>query len=161
MAKAPPDRTSQASNTFFITTSTDGGRFLLQSERLVNLFLATLFSYCEAKKFQVHEFVLMPNHVHLLTTPCEGISIERALQFIKGGFSHRARKEFGTTSEIWQRGYVDHRVRDAGDYAQHREYIRANPVRAHLANSPEEYRYCSAYPGFVVDAIPQGLKPGK
>lgn len=103
----------------------------------------------------------MPNHVHLLITPGEGIGIEKALQFIKGGFSYRARKEFGMASEIWQRGYVDHCVRDASDYAQHREYIRANPVRAHLANSPEEYRYCSAYPGFCVDPVPHGLKPGE
>jgi putative transposase len=159
VAKPPQDRTAGASNTYFITTSTDGGRALLQSERVANLFLTTLFAYRDDKKFQVHEFVVMPNHIHVLITPGEGITIERAMQFIKGGFSHKVKKELGIASEIWQRGYVDHRVRDASDYAQHKEYIRANPVRAHLANTPEEYRYCSAFPGFTLDAVPQRLKP--
>jgi REP-associated tyrosine transposase len=87
------------------------------------------------------------------------MSAERAMQLIKGGFSFRARREFGFVSEVWQRGYVDHRVRNADDYVQHRAYIHANPVRAHLANVPEEYRYSSAFPGFELDPVPQGLKP--
>jgi putative transposase len=46
----------------------------------------------------------MPNHVHLLVSLDEGISLERVVQFIKGGFSYRAGKEPGFTGEIWQRG---------------------------------------------------------
>ena len=101
----------------------------------------------------------MPNHVHLLLTLGDGTTLERAMQLIKGGFSYRARKELGIASEIWQRGYVDHRVRDSNDYAQHRNYIRANPVRAHLANAAEEFRYGSAFAGYELDAVPRGLKP--
>ncbi len=159
MAKPPHDRIVMASNTYFITTNTDGGRPLLQSDRSATLFLNTLFSYREQKKYQLHEFVVMPNHVHVLITPGEGTTIERAMQFIKGGFSFRARKELGNATEIWQRGYVDHRVRDSGDFAQHREYIRANPVRGNLVNSPEKFRYSSAFPGCELDEAPQGLKP--
>ncbi len=81
------------------------------------------------------------------------------MQFIKGGFSHRAGKELGITREIWQRGYVDHRVRDAQDYVGHREYIRFNPVKAHLTDTPEAYPYSSASLGFQLDPMPQGLKP--
>ena len=159
MAKPPRDRTSGTSSTYFITTKTDGGRGLLQSERAANLFLNTILSYRDAGKFQVHEFVIMPNHVHLLITPGENVTIERAIQFIKGGFSFRARKELGIVTEIWQRGYIDHRVRDPADYAQHREYIRANPIRARLAAKPEEFRYGSAFPLYQLDPAPQGLKP--
>jgi putative transposase len=101
----------------------------------------------------------MTNHVHFLITPAENVTIEKAMQFIKGGFSYRAKKELGVNSEIWQRGYVDHRIRDANDYAQHREYIRANPVRGHLAETPEGFRYSSAYPEYTLDVAPQGLKP--
>ena len=159
MAKPPHDRSSAGSNTYFLTTRADGGRALFRSERIAGLFLDTLFSYRDQQKFQLHEFVIMPNHVHLLITPNETITIERATQFIKGGFSHRVKKELGISSEIWQRGYVDHRVRDASDYRQHREYIRANPVRARLVETPEEYRYSSAYAGYMLDDVPQGLKP--
>jgi hypothetical protein len=74
-------------------------------------------------------------------------------------FSHRAGQEAGRNKEIWQRGYVDHRIRDSVDFAHHAEYIRQNPVPAGLAPAPELFPYCSACPGFALDPPPQGLKP--
>lgn len=143
-----------------MTASTDGGRALLQSDRVARLFIGTIFSYRDQRKVLVHEFVVMPNHVHLLISPAPNVTIERVLQFIKGGFSYRAKKELAILTDIWQRGYVDHRVRDRDDYAQHRAYIHANPVRARLATKAAEFPYSSAFPGFMLDDAPQGLKPG-
>jgi putative transposase len=79
----------------------------------------------------------MPNHIHLLLTPGPGLTLERVIQFIKGGFSYRVKKDIGVNSELWERGYVDHRIRDGSDYERHREYIRQNPIKAGLAVSPE------------------------
>ncbi len=127
MAKPPADRSAGDSITYFITTTADGGRALFQSERVATLFLRTLFSYRDQRKFLIHEFVVMPNHVHLLISPVDGITLERAVQFMKGRFSYRIKEELGIASEIWQRGYVDHRIRDVSDYRQHREYIGLIP----------------------------------
>ena len=44
-------------------------------------------------RFLLHDFVIMPNHFHLLLTPAADISLEKALQLIKGGFSYRAKRE--------------------------------------------------------------------
>jgi putative transposase len=81
------------------------------------------------------------------------------VQFIKGGFSYRVKKELGLDIEVWERGYVDHRIRDAGDYERHVRYIRQNPVEAHMVELAEHYVYSSARAEFEVDACPQGLKP--
>ncbi len=159
MAKPPRDLSATTSRTYFITAGTWQGRSLFQSERLARLFLDTLFHYRDQGKFGLHEFALMTTHVHLLFTVAMDMTLERTMQLIKGGFSHRAGQEVGRNKEIWQRGYVDHRVRDVSDYARCVEYIRQNPVRAGLARSPELYPYCSAYPGFTLDPRPQGLKP--
>jgi putative transposase len=70
----------------------------------------------------------MPDHVHLLLTPAENVTLERSMQFIKGGYSYRVRKELGRTSEIWQRGFADHRIRSEEDFQFHLEYIHKNPV---------------------------------
>jgi hypothetical protein len=99
----------------------------------------------------------MPDHFHLLLTP--SIPLERAMQLIKGGFSFRAKREFASNAEIWQRGFSDHRIRDAEDYETHVHYIHLNPVKKHLCQKPGEYKYSSAYPGWRLDPIPQGLKP--
>ena len=159
MAKPPRDSSSVATNTYFITSRAFNGHALFQSERVATLLVDTLCDYRRQRKLLLHEFVVMPNHVHVLLTTVEGITLERSVQFIKGGFSHRAGKQLEMRGEIWQRGYVDHRIRDARDYGSHREYIWQNPVKRHLVESPAHYAYSSAFPGFEMDDVPQGLKP--
>ena len=131
--------------TFFVTTKTSMGRRLLQSERNAMLFIDVLRSYVAAGKFKVHDFVVMPDHVHLLLTVGKDMTVERAMQFIKGGFSYRLKKELGYLGEVWQRGYSELRVEDERTFSQHRGYIADNPVKAGLVDSPEEFPYCFAY----------------
>jgi len=102
--------------------------------------------------------VVMPEHFHLLFTPMPEVSLEKAVQFIKGGFSFRVKRQMGLSLEIWQPGFTDHRIRDAADYAKHVEYIRENPVKRHLAARAEEYPYGSASGVLEVDPAPPGLK---
>jgi putative transposase len=97
------------------------------------------------KRIVVHDFVVMPDHVHILMTVPGEMSLEKAMQLIKGGFSFRTSKELGFRGEIWQRGFSDVRVVDERSFQQHREYIESNPVRAGLANSVDEYPYGSVY----------------
>lgn len=69
------------------------------------------------KAYLLHEFVVVRDHFHLLITPLT--SLEKAVQYIKGGFSHRAKVGLGSNMEIWQRGFSDHRIRDWEDYRLH------------------------------------------
>jgi REP element-mobilizing transposase RayT len=64
--------------TYFVTTKTSMGRALLQSERNATLFIDVVRCYVAAGKFKAHDFVVMPDHVHLLITVDEHMSIERA-----------------------------------------------------------------------------------
>jgi putative transposase len=138
-------RILSSSRTFFVTTKTSMGRALLQSEGNANLLIDVLRTHVAAKRFIVHDFVVMPNHVHALITVDADLSIERAMQLIKGGFSYRLRKEFGYPGEVWQRGFSEVRVEDKESFLKHREYIAQNPVRAGLAQSADLYPYCYAY----------------
>jgi putative transposase len=131
--------------TFFVTTKTSMGRRLLQSERNATLFIDVLRLYVASRKFQIHDFVVMPDHVHLLLTVGIDTTIERAMQLIKGGFSYRLKKECGYSGEVWQRGFSEVRVEDAQSFLQHREYIAWNPVKAGLVDSPEKFPYCFTY----------------
>jgi putative transposase len=109
------------------------------------LFIEVLRSYMRAGKMTVHDFVIMPNHVHVLMTVSGEMSLEKAMQLIKGSFSFRANKELGFHGEIWQRGYSDVQILDDQSFQQHREYIENNPVKAGLANRRDEYPFGSAY----------------
>jgi putative transposase len=142
--------------TFFVTTKCSMGRHLLQSGRNAMLFIEVLRSYVAAKKFKVHDFVVMPDHVHLLLTVGPGMTIERAMQYVKGGFSYRLKKETGYAGEVWQRGYSELRVEDDRSFEEHRRYIAENPVKAGLVDSAEEFPFCFTY---LAKQKQQGLKP--
>jgi putative transposase len=124
---------------------------------MAGLFVDVLLHYRKQGRYLLHEFVVMPDHFHLLVTPLE--SLERAMQLVKGGFSFRAKKELGFTHDIWQPSYYDHRVRDAEEFFAFREYIRQNAVKRGLAANAEDYRFSSAWPGLALDETPQRLKP--
>ncbi len=109
------------------------------------LLIDVLRSYVAARKFRLHDFVIMPDHAHLLITVQADTTIERAMQFIKGGFSYRLKKEFGYSGEVWQRGFSEVRVDNRESFLQHREYIAQNPVKAGLVDSPEKFPYCFTY----------------
>ncbi len=87
----------------------------------------------------------MPDHVHLLMTLDGTMSIEKAVQLIKGGFSYRVKKELEYQGEIWQHGFSEVRVDDRASFLAHREYIDQNPVKAGLVRAPDEFPYGSAY----------------
>jgi len=71
---------------------------IFQTDRVAALFLLFLKNYRAQNKYHLHEFVLMPDHFHLLLTPT--MTLEKAVQFIKGGFSYRVKKELGYGGEM-------------------------------------------------------------
>src|ERR1017187_8778666 len=102
-----PNSATGRPRTFFVSSGTAGRRSLFQTDRMANLFIEVLRSYMRSGKIVVHDFVVMPNHVHILMTLPGEVSLEKAMQLIKGSFSFRANKELGFRGEIWQRGFSD------------------------------------------------------
>jgi putative transposase len=82
----------------------------------------------------------MPDHVHVLITPAE--STGKAIQLIKGGYSHAARQQ--SPGEIWHTGYHEHRIRDFGDFQAQKQYIANNPIRKGYSNYPHVHTTHSA-----------------
>ena len=145
-----PTRSMSPPGTYFVTFSTWQRRRLFVVDSYARLFLKILYGYRRQGRFQLHAFVLMPEHVHMLLTPADNETLERAMQLIKGGYSHAFGLEFGR-KEIWQRGFTDHRIRNAEDFARHRDYIHKNPVERGLVERAVEYRCSSAFPGYKLD----------
>ncbi|HKO10455.1 MAG TPA: transposase [Acidobacteriaceae bacterium] len=136
-----PDHIRNASRTFFVTTKTTMGKAVLQTDRNAALLVDVLRRCVASKRFILHDFVIMPNHIHLLLELGSDISIEKAIQYVKGGFSFRMKRENGYRGEIWQRGFSEVRILDEISFCRHREYIAQNPVTAGLVSAPEEFRW--------------------
>jgi len=103
---AAPHKGNTGHGTYFITASTFQKKSLFQSERMTRLLIQVLFHYRDRQKYMLHEFVIMPNHFHLLISPV--VTLERALQLIKGGFSYRAKRVGMSLTHQPGRDYADH-----------------------------------------------------
>lgn len=113
--------------------------------RVKTALIDVLRSLVAERKFELHDFVIMPDHLHLLLTVHNEMTIEKAMQLVKGRFSHRLSHEFGHKGEVWQRGFTEVQVLGRKSFDAHREYIAQNPVKAGLAASAEEYPFCFLY----------------
>jgi putative transposase len=142
---APAAGILNPSRTFFVTTKAAMGKRLLQSERNAGLLIDVLRSLVSEDRFELHDFVIMPDHLHVLLTVRDGMSIEKAMQLVKGRFSHRLSKEFGYPGEVWQRGFTEEQVMNRESLDAHRRYIAENPVKAGLAEAVNEYPFCFGF----------------
>ena len=158
---AVPPRRSRVPGTFFVTSRTWESRKLFTKPPACEIFIETLLHYRSQQSYLLHAFVLMPDHFHLLLTPGPAMSLERAVQYIKGGSARRICQKLSYRFPVWQRGFSDHRIRDPLDYETHLRYIHANPVKQRLALALAEYPWTSASGRFPSDEPPQGLKPLK
>jgi putative transposase len=142
---ASSGNTLSSSRIFFATTKASMGRRIFQSERNAMLLVDVLRSCVAAGKFLLHDFVIMPDHLHLLMAVRGDMTIEKATQLIKGRFSYRLKREFQYLGDVWQRGFSETRADDEECLLRYREYIAQNPVKAGLVESPGQYPYCYSY----------------
>jgi putative transposase len=118
--------------TYALTTTTYQRRALFVVTRHAELLVKTIFHYRDQGRFQLHGFVVMPEHLHVLLTPAPNQTIERCAQCVKGGFSHEVRAQF--TGEVWQVGFHEHRIRGEEDFRRQLGYIAANPGKRGLVD---------------------------
>jgi putative transposase len=118
--------------TYALTTATYQRRALFVRTVNAELLVRALFRYRDQGRYELHGFVVMPEHLHVVLTPSLNQTIERSAQCIKGGFSHEVRAQFA--GEVWQPGFHEHRVRDKQDFERQLGYIAANPTKRGLVD---------------------------
>ena len=95
------------------------------------------------EQYQLHAYVVMANHVHVMLTP--KIEAKKILQSLKGFSAREATKLLDRVGEpFWQREYYDHWVRDGREFDKIRFYIENNPVDAGLVSEADKYAWSSA-----------------
>ena len=146
-------RTASVS-TYFVTTNAWERRELFRVSDNAEILLDCLLSYRNCGEYLLHEFVIMPNHLHVILTPSLQCTLERAMQLIKGGSSHAIHMRRGHKMQIWQAGFHEWTVRDLEDYERKQDYIWQNPVNRKLAEKPKEWVFSSACGKYRLDEIP-------
>jgi putative transposase len=153
----PPHRVLPGS-TYFISSSTWQRRELFRVQEVAEILVRRILVCRDKGAYQLHEFVVMPNHFHLLMTPGETTTLEKAVQLIKGGSSHEIHVQRGSRMEIWQIGFHDWTIRDNQDYEAKVRYIQMNPVQAGLVERPGDWPFGSACGKYGLDPVPEKFK---
>ena len=136
---------------YFVTTDTWQRRALFAKPDVARIVLEQILS-CRDRGFnRLHAFVVMPEHLHILLTPADETTIEKAMQMIKGGSAHRMGQERPQKFAIWYAGFHDRWMRDSSEYRNRKQYIEQNPVEAKLVERPEDYVWSSASGQYALD----------
>ncbi|MFZ0521987.1 MAG: transposase [Candidatus Acidiferrales bacterium] len=141
---------------YFVSSRTWQSRALFRKPEVAALLVEQLLD-CRSRGFyRLHAFVVMPDHFHALLTPAATVSLETAMQMIKGGSSRTIKVAMNYNSPVWQKGFHDRWIRDRGEYKARLDYINQNPVVARLSTKLEDYLFSSASGKHEMDASQYG-----
>ena len=143
----------QETRTYLVTAVSAERRSLFQVTATAELLMQTILDYLKQGKFLLHTFVIMPDHFHALITPVPEVSLEKAMQFIKGGFSFRLKSK----RDVWMRSFNESQVSTEEKFMSCARYIEENPVRRGLVETPETYSFSSASFG-PLDPMPLHMR---
>ena len=108
------------------------------SDREVEIVLSHI-KVGHRRYYNLYAVQVMPNHVHCILKPLQGIALPRILKGIKGVTARLINKLRGSSGSIWLDESFDRIIRDEEEFRQKLKYMYENPIRAGLVENPEEY----------------------
>jgi len=107
------------------------------------VYLDKLLHYSKKYAVDVHAFVLMTNHVHLLVTPNTEQGISQVMQSLGRYYVRYVNQVHGRTGTLWEGRYKSTLVDSEQYLLVLYRYIELNPVRAGMVDHPSEYPWSS------------------
>ena len=113
------------------------------SEQDYQYYLECLYDASIRYGVDIHAYVLMTNHVHLLMTPKLKTSISLVMQSIGRRYVQYVNKEYQRTGTLWESRHKASLVDEDKYLLTCSRYIEMNPVNANMVKHPSEYRWSS------------------
>ena len=107
------------------------GECLLRRTECADI-IANALSFHEGVRTRLHGWVVMPNHVHVLTEIFPGWDLPGIMKSWKGFTANEINHRLGRSGPLWQKGYYDRLIRNWEHCGNVVRYIRRNPVKAKL-----------------------------
>ena len=138
-----PERWDGVNQWYFVTVVTLHREPIFREAAPCRMLMAAFKEARQYYEFRLAALVIMHDHWHGLIRPDNGVVIEQVVVAVKKNVL-RGMNRFRNT--IWQTQFLDHRIRNERDFAQHVEYIRMNPVKHEYVAAPEAYEWCFIHP---------------
>ena len=146
----PPDSLAQSGRAFVtmdrLLDRGTSGPLYLQRPALAQMVVAALHDGEQRfHRYQLHAYVVMPNHVHALAAVKPECSLAGIVHSWKSYSAKRANRILGRTGAFWAKEYFDRFMRDDEHLATTAAYIEGNPVKAGLCQEVSDWRFSSAW----------------
>ncbi|MGA1994690.1 MAG: transposase [Bryobacteraceae bacterium] len=140
----PPLKRSRATDDKKRSSVPPSGPVWLQDPRVASIVAnALLYGEAERRLYQLHAWVVMPNHVHAILRP--HAAMPTIMRWLKGRTSRVANRILGRAgTAFWQDESFDHWIRSAQELQYFIEYVEANPLKAGLVEAKEQWPWSSA-----------------
>lgn len=117
--------------------------------------LDLLFDHSRAQRVELHAYVLMTNHLHLLLTPQQDQGLPKMMQAVGRSYVQVFNKIHARTGTLWEGRYRSTLIQTERYFLACMAYIDLNPVRAHMVAQPEDYAWSSYghYAGLRADRL--------
>jgi len=107
------------------------------------VYLECLQEAADKYECDIHAYVLMTNHVHLLMTPGVGGSIAKVMQSVGRRYVQYINWTYQRTGTLWEGRYKACPIESERYLLTCYRYIELNPVRAAMVDSPADYDWSS------------------
>lgn len=133
------------------------GECLLARPVAASIVETTLLHF-DGIRYDLEEWVIMPNHVHALVRIYRQWALSVIVQAWKSVSAHKINSTLRRSGRLWQREYFDRYIRDENHHRLVLNYIRNNPVKAGLVSEAADWRYSSAWGGREGDECRRGRR---
>jgi putative transposase len=106
-------------------------------------YKAVLQAAGTAYGLEIHGYVMMTNHVHLIATPTRPDSLALVMQAVGRQYVRQFNRRHGRTGTLWEGRYRASIIQEDRYLLACLRYVEMNPVRAHLVASPDGYAWSS------------------
>jgi len=131
--------------TYHVTSRTNAKHPAFSEKLGRKIALLMLREAKETYGFTLHNFCVMPNHIHLLITPEAGTNLSDILRRIKISIAKAWNRTYNSSNHFWGERFFSRLIRDPDDYSAVSEYIDQNPIKAGLVEKTEDWDACYAY----------------
>ncbi len=111
-----------------------GSGSCILKKKEVSVIVKNALLYFNGKRYELGEWIIMPNHVHVIVTPFADFSVEKITHSWKSYTAHEINKALNKSGTIWQHESYDHIIRNSKQLEFISKYIVENPIKGNCEN---------------------------
>jgi len=108
--------------------------------------IVSAIRHFDGERYELHAYCVMPNHVHVVLKPQNGVELAGIIRSMKNFPARRANHILGREGAFWSREYFDRLIRTSKEHTKSIEYVWFNPESAGIENSPWKWRLGESHP---------------